>query len=142
MSNKFDKQCRALARQLPVVYTKVKKTIPEKGSDLIKVGTRQDKDGYDIIPGNIYNRTIELQLPINHADRIKRIYKAKGEQGVADYIKWAKGAAKWQEKAVKETLQQKQPTTLIQKIKNFIWKMLNRQPEPVQVKEELPSIRA
>jgi hypothetical protein len=108
MSKKFELQCRRLAKELPQVFTKVKKTVPVKGSELIKSGKHQDKDGYDIIPGNIYNRTIEIQVPINHADRIKRQYRAKGEQGVADYIKWAKSAGKWQQNAVAKTMEAQQ----------------------------------
>jgi hypothetical protein len=143
MSNKLDKQCRKLAKQLPVVYAKAKKTIPTKGSSLIKAGTHRDKEGYDIIPNRVYNITVELNIPINHADRIKVQYKAKGEKGVAQYISWAKSAAKWQQNAVDKIYQQQQSNkNIYQKVKSFICKILKRTPETMQVKQQLPSIRA
>lgn len=142
MSAKFEKQIRSLAKQLPVVYTKTKKTVAIKGSDLIKSGKHQDKGGYDIIPDRIYNNTIVLQLPINHADRIKKAYRAKGEQGVADYMKWAKAAHKWQTAEI-EKAEQQQPQpgkTIWEKFKIFIWKIIQRF-RSVQT-EPLPDIRA
>lgn len=126
MNAKDEKKVRTLARSLPVVYVKTKKTVNMFGSEMIKSGKHRDEAGFDIIPDKLYQIHVELSLPANHVERIKKVFKLQGEAGVAGYIREQHQLHKKQQAIINQSPVVNKKTNWFTKIKNFIWKIIVR----------------
>lgn len=84
-ASKF-KRIRKIASQMPVI--EVTRPLGEKvtGSDVIKSGVKELKDGTAIDPHGNYKRNVPVKVPLNHNKNMKRLYNKGGAAAVGSYI--------------------------------------------------------
>jgi hypothetical protein len=79
------KLLRKIAGELPVVLVHTKEVHFVTGAELLEQG-ETEVDGQKIIPEKRYVQDMPVQLAINHARQLKKIYQKHGYGAVGQYI--------------------------------------------------------
>lgn len=94
MKKNILKDIRAITARLPFQFTEGKTYM--KGSAINEMNAHaaykarqpiqraKDKDGNELDPDKLYS--IDIQVPVNHTRRVKRIFAAHGLDGVRQYV--------------------------------------------------------
>lgn len=87
MKKKHIKEIKRIAAQMPVIgEVKGHKKEDITGAQLIRGGLKELKDGTEVNPKGKYIRTIAVNGPVNHVQKMKAAYKRGGADAVKEYI--------------------------------------------------------
>lgn len=84
---KILKQLKAIAREMPTIQER-KGWQGEKvaGAQLLKEGVETKSDGAKIEAKEFYRRKQQVVGLVDHIDKMKKLYKRFGEEGVRQYL--------------------------------------------------------
>lgn len=95
-SKQIEKLLKEIASTLPDSIYETLEMQQIKGDDVVQTGLKL-LNNEEVIPEKIYEFKSPVYHTVNHFNRLKRAYKAKGIEGVNNYLDKIKSAIKQNE---------------------------------------------